>query len=216
MERLIIIGAGGYAKSVLDSIDYYNYEVEGFIDEFKNEDSHLGHPILAKSIDSICDKDKFFYFIAIGNNFYRKRWFDILERKQLRIINVVDRSAIVSQRAMLGKGCFVGKMAIVNSMSKVSDNCIVNSKALIEHGCTLKKHANISTNAVINGDVVVGEGSFLGSCSVTKGQVSIGSWSIVGAGAVVVNNIPDEKIVVGIPAKIIKNNIHEEDGDIYI
>ena len=34
MEKLILIGAGGYAKSVLDSVDYFNYEVAGFIDEF--------------------------------------------------------------------------------------------------------------------------------------------------------------------------------------
>ena len=37
MEKLILIGAGGYAKSVVDSIDYFNYELEGFIDEFTTE-----------------------------------------------------------------------------------------------------------------------------------------------------------------------------------
>ena len=36
MEKLIIIGAGGYAKSVLDSVDYFNYEMVGFLDEYKN------------------------------------------------------------------------------------------------------------------------------------------------------------------------------------
>lgn len=30
MEKLIVIGAGGYAKSVLDSVDYFNYEMVGF------------------------------------------------------------------------------------------------------------------------------------------------------------------------------------------
>ena len=35
MEHLILIGAGGYAKSVLDSIDYYNYKLEGFLDQGK-------------------------------------------------------------------------------------------------------------------------------------------------------------------------------------
>jgi len=216
MEKLLIIGAGGYAKSVLDSIDYYNYQVAGFIDEFSRKKDHLAYPILARSIDEIKDCDEYFYFIAIGNNFHRRRWYDALVKRQLRLINVVDRSAIVSQRATIGKGCFIGKMAIVNSMSVVCDNCIVNSKALIEHGCYLSEHANISTNSVINGDVHVGEGSFLGSCSVTRGQLQIGKWSTVGAGAVVVSNVPDGKIVAGIPARIIKDNEHEEDGEIYI
>ena len=29
MERLVLIGAGGYAKSVIDSVDYFNYRIEG-------------------------------------------------------------------------------------------------------------------------------------------------------------------------------------------
>ena len=42
MEKLILIGAGGYAKSVIDSVDYYNYELVGFIDEFTQSKTHLG------------------------------------------------------------------------------------------------------------------------------------------------------------------------------
>lgn len=53
MEKLILIGAGGYAKSVLDSVDMYNYEMVGFIDEFSTKTEHLGYPILARSLDDI-------------------------------------------------------------------------------------------------------------------------------------------------------------------
>ena len=49
MENLIIIGAGGYAKSVLDSIDYFNYKVEGFVDEFSKSKEHLGYPFITRS-----------------------------------------------------------------------------------------------------------------------------------------------------------------------
>lgn len=53
MEKLILIGAGGYAKSVIDSIDYFNYELVGFVDEYTNENRHLDIPILAASIDEL-------------------------------------------------------------------------------------------------------------------------------------------------------------------
>ncbi len=204
MERLIIIGAGGYAKSVLDSIDYYNYQVEGFLDEKSTEGEHLGYPILYRRLCSIWRPKRYCYFIAIGNNERRKKWFDKLTKKKLRLINVVDKSAIVSPRATIGKGCFIGKMAIVNSKAVIGDDCIINTKALVEHGCNIKNHVNISTNTVVNGDVVVGEGSFIGSCSVTIGQKKIGKWSTVGAGAVVINNVGNNVTVVGVPAKEIK------------
>lgn len=204
MEKLILIGAGGYAKSVLDSIDYYNYEVTGFIDEFSDKKEHLGFPILAQNLDSIEKKDEYMYFIAIGNNRNRMIWYDRLQRKKLRLINVVDRSAIISPEAMIGNGCFVGKMAIINSKAVVGNNCIINTKALIEHGCKICDHVNMSTNAVINGDVKIGTGSFIGSSSVTIGQLSIGEWSTVGAGAVVIKDIGDGITVAGVPAKLIK------------
>lgn len=204
MEKLIIIGAGGYAKSVLDSVDIYNYEITGFIDEFSKNKTHLGYPILAHDLDELKNSKSYVYFIAIGNNEKRKAWYDKLSVRRLRMINVVDRSAIVSPRATLGTCCFVGKFAVINSKAMVNDNCIINTRALVEHGCKLEKHVNLSTNAVLNGDVIVGEGSFIGSCSVTIGQLVIGNWSTVGAGAVVINDIGNNVTVAGVPAKVIK------------
>lgn len=204
MEKLILIGAGGYAKSVIDSVDIYNYEIAGFIDEYSQNENHLGYPILAHSLDQLKNNNKYVYFIAIGNNERRKVWFDRLKERRLRIINVVDRSAIVSPKAVLGTGCFIGKFAVVNSKAFVGDDCIINTRALVEHGCIVSNHVNLSTNAVINGDVQIGEGSFVGSCSVTIGQLTIGTWSTVGAGAVVIRNVEDRVTVAGVPAKVIK------------
>ena len=204
MEKLILIGAGGYAKSVLDSIDYYNYRIEGFLDEFSTAEMHLGHPVLWHSLNEVPDAEKFFYFIAIGNNEKRRIWYDRLCQRKLRLINVVDRSAIISPQATIGNGCFFGKMAVVNSQTVIGDDCIINTKALVEHGCVVSDHVNLSTNAVINGDVSVGEGSFIGSCSVTIGQRKIGNWSTVGAGAVVIMDVGDHVTVAGVPARVIK------------
>ena len=205
-NKLIIIGAGGYAKSVLDSIDYNTYELVGFIDERLESNEHLGYKVLAHNLEDISDKEDFYYFIAIGDNVKRKKWFDRLKENNLRIINIIDKTSIVSPRATIGEGCFIGKMAIVNSCAVIGDNAVINTKSLVEHGCTVKNHANISTNTTINGDVIVGEGTVLYSGVTVIGQRSVGNWSIVGAGAVVTKNIPDNIVAVGIPAKIIKEN----------
>ncbi len=207
MEKLILIGAGGYAKSVIDSIDYFNYELVGFVDEFSKEAEHLGIPILAKSVEALEEPQKYVYFIAIGNNERRKIWYDRLVAMKLRIINVVDRSAIVSPRATIGTGCFVGKMAIINSKAVVGNDCVINTRALVEHGCKVCDHVNLSTNTVINGDVEIGTGSFIGSCSVTIGQLTIGNWSTVGAGAVVTKPVGDGVTVAGVPARVIKEGV---------
>lgn len=206
MEKLIIIGAGGYSKSVLDSIDYYNYRIKGFIDEFSAEEEHLGYPILWNSLEQVDNSDSYFYFIAIGNNQRRKAWFDRLRERKLRLINIVDKSAIISPEAKIGTGCFFGKMSVVNSKAIIGNNCIINTKALVEHGCIVNDHANISTNAVINGDVQIGKGTFVGTCSATIGQIKVGEWSTIGAGAVVINDVENGVTVAGVPAKVIKHS----------
>lgn len=206
MEELIIIGAGGYAKSVIDSIDYNKYKIIGFIDEISNKKQHLGINIIGKTLEDIKNNEKYVYFIAIGDNLNRKKWYDRVKKRKLKLINVVDKNAIISSRATIGTGCFFGKLSVVNSNATIGDNVIINTRALVEHGCNIANHANISTNAVVNGDVKIGEGSFMGSASVTIGQLNIGEWSTIGAGSVVIRNVEKNTTVVGIPAKVIIKN----------
>ena len=62
MKKLIIIGAGGYAKSVLDSIDYMNFSMVGFLDDIKPKGFiHQGYPVLGDSLDSIEDRNNYGY-----------------------------------------------------------------------------------------------------------------------------------------------------------
>lgn len=206
MKDLIIVGAGGYAKSVLDSIDYMNFNMVGYIDDIKPiGEIHQGYPVLGNDLGAIEDPNNYVYFIAIGNNLKRRNWFIRLKEKNLSLINVIDKSALVSRAAKLGEGCFVGKLAILNHGCSVGNNCVINTRALVEHGCEIDNHVNISTNATLNGDVVCKEGSFIGSGSVINGQLTIGEWALVGAGAVVINDIDDKNIVAGVPAKRINS-----------
>ncbi|WGE67655.1 acetyltransferase [Actinobacillus equuli subsp. haemolyticus] len=168
-KKIVLIGAGGYAKSVLDSLDEQQFEFCGFIDNFKPTGcSHLG-----------CE-----------------------------IVNVIDKTAIVSNRSQLGKGVFVGKMAIVNAGVTVGDNVVINTKALVEHGCFIGNHCNISTNTTLNGDVIVEDFAFVGSSSVVNGQLRIGEKAMVASGAVVIRNVEPRTVVAGVPAKFIKEHNH--------
>ena len=202
-KNLILIGVGGYAKSVIDSLEFDKYEMVGFIDDIKNG-SHLGYEILSNDIEKIENKDKYVYFVSIGDNEKRTYWYNKILEKGLEITNIIDKSAIVSKNTKMGKGIFIGKLAIVNSDVILGDNIIINTRALLEHGVTVESNSNISTNTVLNGDVKIGRNCFIGSCSVVIGQLSVGNNVTVGAGAVVIRDIVENTVVAGIPAKEIK------------
>ena len=207
MKNLIIVGAGGYAKSVLDSVDYMNFRMVGFLDDKKEAgETHLGYKILGNTINCLSNPMDNVYFVAIGNNRKRKEWYDKLKDNNLSLINVIDKSALVSQYAAIGEGCFIGKLSIVNRGAIIGNNCVINTRALLEHGCRIGNHVNISTNATLNGDVICGDGSFVGSGAVCNGQITIGSWGLVGSGAVVIKDVKSNSTVVGCPAKEIESH----------
>ena len=203
--QLVIIGAGGYAKSVVDSLGYRAGDIAGFVDERPDKVEHLGWPVLAHDLEGLDQPERYSYFVAIGSNPQRSSWYRRLCAHGLLTFSVVDPSALVSPRAELGDMCFVGKLAVVNAGATVGDDSIVNTMALVEHGCRVGNHVNLSTKSVVNGDVRVGDGCFIGSGAEVIGQVSVGEWSIVGAGAVVTKPVPANVTVAGVPARKIRD-----------
>lgn len=201
-KNLILIGAGGFAKSVIDSVDKKKYNICGFIDDIKGG-THLGYPILSNNLNSFFQKEKYCYFISIGDNKKRAYWYKEITKRNLEIINIIDRTSILSSNITYGRGLFVGKLAIVNSDVRIGENVIINTKALLEHGVHVGNHSNISTNTTINGDVQIGNNCFIGSSSVINGQLFIENNSIIGSGSVVIKNVEEGLKVAGVPAKII-------------
>lgn len=202
-EKLILIGAGGFAKSVMDSVDEKKYQIMGFIDDIKSG-VHLGLPIFSDNIENFENREEYVYFISIGDNKKRKYWYEKIVENNLKIINVIDKTSILATDITYGRGIFIGKAAIINSDVRIGENVIINTKALVEHGGRIGHHSNISTNTTVNGDVTIGNNCMIGSSSVVNGQLRIGDNSIVGSGAVVTRNVEENVTVAGIPAKRIK------------
>lgn len=208
-EKIILIGAGGHCKSVVDSIDTEKYEIVGFLDENRTG-MHLNKPIFGSKIEDIKNFRNFKYFVSIGGIMARKMWYKRLQEYGLETINIIDKTAIVSPTAKIGKGNFIGKYAILNAEVVIGDDNIINSKALVEHECKIGNHCHISTNSSVNGDVVIGDCVFFGSSAVCNGQLKIGEKSIIGSGSVVIKNVVPNTTVVGVPARQIKENNYED------
>ncbi len=210
MEKMevYILGGSGHAMSVLDALLSNKFVVNGYFDLHQNERFNL--PYLGKEstekIQEVLNDKNAVLFPGVGNAQLRKAWFDHFINHQARVFNCVHATASVSQLAALNSAIFVGANAVVNAHAKVETGCIVNTGAIVEHECVIGEYSHLAPGCVLAGNVSIGENSFIGANATVKQGVCIGSNVIVGAGSVVIQDIPDNTVYVGNPARFLRNN----------
>ena len=62
----------------------------------------------------------------------------------------------------------------------------------------------MATGARLAGGVIVGEGAHVGVGASVRQGIRIGAGAIVGAGAAVVKDVPENVVVAGVPAKVLR------------
>lgn len=211
MEKsLLIAGAGGHCKSVLDAIPRNAYGHITLSDlPLRVGLWVMGIPITATDNDweHIYNAGCRYAFIAVGSvgdPSKRIRIFQRLKQIGFSLPVIVDPTAVVSESALLAPGIFVGKKAVINAQASIGECAIINTAAIIEHDCVLGEFVHVAPGACLAGNVEVGPKAHIGIGAVAVEGIRIGAEAVLGAGAVAVENIPAGCTAVGVPARPIK------------
>lgn len=208
MEDIVLVGFGGHAKSVADSIKRQGrYTIIGYTDNEEHECCQYDYLGNDSVLEQLYDQGVHNAAICIGylgKGLIRERIYRKLKSFGYEFPVIIDPSAIVSINATIGEGTFIGKMAIINANAKIGRMAIINTKALVEHDCEVEEFTHIAVGTVLCGAVIVGRKSFIGANATILQSIQIGYNSIIGAGAVVSKSIPNKCVAVGNPAKTIK------------
>lgn len=196
---MYIFGASGHGKVVACMAKALKEKVLCFIDD--NPKSNTIHGIKVFATPKF-DNKGYPIVIGIGNNAIRKQ---IAAKFENEFKTLVHPSAIVCETVQLGQGTVVMPAAIINTDAAIGNHCIVNTAAIVEHDCILEDFVHLSPNATLAGGVQVGEGAHIGTSATIIPGIKIGEWATIGAGAVVIKDVPNGAVVVGNPAKIIRN-----------
>ena len=166
MKKLLILGAGGYGKTVADLADQLGYDEIRFLD-----DSRTGENILGKCEDyfRFVDEETDIY-PAFGHNWNRMKWLDIFMQKGLSVPTLVHPRAYVSPTAKVGTGTVVLPMAVVNTGVTVKEGCIINIGVLIDHDTVIEAGCHLAPGAIVKAENRISSGSKIESGSVIENR----------------------------------------------
>ena len=88
----------------------------------------------------------------------------------------------------------------------IAEGCLINTLAVIGHDVTIGSFSVISPHVAIGGGTRIGPGCFLGSGALIRDGVNIGPGAIIGMGAVVLSDVERDAVMVGNPARFLREN----------
>ena len=191
MNNLILIGAGGHAKSCIDVIEMGGkFHIRGLLDvKEKIGKDVLGYKIIGTDEDiEQYTKEGCYFLITVGqikSPDVRIRIYTKLKKLNAKIVTVISPTAYVSKYVSIGEGTIIMHGVTLNAGVSVGANCIINTNALLEHDVKVGNHCHVSTSSVLNGDVVVGDNVFIGSNATIVQGTNIIDNTFVKAGSIV-------------------------------
>jgi sugar O-acyltransferase (sialic acid O-acetyltransferase NeuD family) len=208
-RRILILGAGGHAKVVIDIVETAELgTIVGILDDDsrKHGAQVLGYTVLGgrDALNGLLADRPLYGLAAIGDNRIRKDAVDWFVRSGGRLLNAIHSRACVARSAKIGGGSVVMAGAVINPDATIGSNVIVNTGSIVEHDCMVGDHAHLAPSSVLCGGVEIGEGAFIGVGAKIVPGVQVGNWAIVGAGATVLAAIPVGAVAVGVPARLLR------------
>jgi len=117
---------------------------------------------------------------------------------------MIDPTAVVARSATVAPGAYIGAGAVIGAGTAIGEGCLVNRSCSIAHHVVLDDHVTTGPGIVISGAVRIESGAFIGAGAVVAPEVSVGSGAVVGVGAVVIRDVGPAEVVVGNPARVLK------------
>ena len=147
--RLIILGAGGYGKTVYDvALQSEKYDDILFLDDNSTDSKVAGE---CADFEKYISEDTEIY-PAFGNNKGRLDWINKLLEMGANVPTIIHPTSYISPTVSLGVGTVVLPMAVVNTDTKVKRGVIVNCSAVIDHGCIIGDGVHVCLGAIVKAE----------------------------------------------------------------
>lgn len=193
---VIILGAGGHAKVIAESLKRSGHEVLGLITPEIKEDSRVfGHRVLGDDrVITAYSPDEVVLANGIGalpRHDLRWRLAATMRNLGYTFTTIIHPSAIIASDVELSEGVQVMARSVIQPGTRIGSDSIINTGALVDHDCRIGKNCHLAPGVVLSGGVHADDGAHIGTGTSVIQNISIGKNSIVAAASALYEDIPD-------------------------
>ena len=205
---MIIIGAGGLAKEILQILQDHNHK--GSIYFYDDINNTLPNKLYDKyrvissipELIEIFDSDTSLFALGLGNPKLRQGLCMKFELVGGILSSVISGQAYIGKEGVeLGLGCNIMAGAKISNGVKLGKAVLVYYNVIITHDVEVGDFVELSPGCILLGHSKIGDYCHIGAGAVILPNVKIGPNSKVGAGSIVTKDVAPNTTVIGIPAK---------------
>lgn len=206
---IIVLGAGGHAKVLIDTMRLTGATIIGIVDPDINLHGNKILGVLVIGNDETVLKypaDSILLVNGVGSiglPKLRQTLYKKFKDWGYNFASVIHPSAVIASDVMLNEGAHVMAGAVIQPGSRIGRNSIVNTQVSVDHDCIIGENVHLSPGVTLSGGVSIGDCVHVGTGATIIQGISIGSNTLVAAGSVVVKNVPDNVTVNGVPARVV-------------
>lgn len=213
-EDLMVVGAGGFAREVLDVVDAINaaaaapvWRVRGVLDDAPTSANvellaARGVQVLGGIAEAAAVAEPASYVVGIGSPAVRRRIAATLDAAGFRAATLVHPTVTMGFGVRVGQGSVICAGVRLTTNITLGRHVHLNLNATVGHDTTLGDFVSVNPLASISGDCTIGSDVLIGVAGVVLNGLSVGEGSTVGGSACAVRDVPPGVVVKGVPAKV--------------
>ncbi len=191
-------------------VNYGSAKVFGANDKIVFGDWNELKPLLESQQASIAD-------IVIEND-CRNSAVPLLDKKDIQAR--IEPGAIIRDQVTIGKNAVIMMGAVINIGAVIGDGTMIDMGAILGGRATVGNNCHIGAGTVLAGviepasatPVIIEDNVMIGANAVVIEGVHVGKNAVIAAGSVVLDDVPDNMVVAGVPARIIKQKDEKTAG----
>ena len=210
--KILIWGGRSKARIILRMIDELYGKSAIISGIFDNTLAELPFSTVSKFYSSFRELDNLInnsshYVVCMGGEHGYARYMTAqkLQERGLKPLSVISKHSVLDELNSMGVGTQTMPGAIIHKFTNIGDDCIMNTNSTVDHECNIGNGVHVMVGATIAGQVNIGSFSTIGTNATVLPNITIGENVYVGAGAVVTKDVEDGVVVVGVPARWLRN-----------